>query len=1027
MHSYKLYGLAVPAAALLLAVTLTPATAQQTGTIRGTVVSAATQRPVVGARVSIQGSNIGTVTNEAGRFELLNLNPGPYGVRVQYIGYSPVTQTTTLQAGLTATLDFSLMESAIQLEEVVVTGTAAEVRKKEVGNSTESIAPREIQVAPLINSQDVLVGRAPGVTVMESSGQPGSGGTIKVRGVNTVSQSIQPLIYVDGVRIANNVHSVGGNGGRTGVNPLQDINVDDIDRVEVIKGAAATTLYGTEASGGVLQIFTKQGSVGAPVWNLEVSGGGTLAPRLGKNDPTQFYMACGDTSVMYGIAQTAQTIIRAPGDTLRFAPGDRIYFTDPTCPASGHWQQMGPSASTALSVRGGNERVTYYVSGNYNNADGYLQTGASKEGGFRGNFTFSPATALKLSLNTAYQRRDTRWVADGNNAAGFLLNVARGPAGNFRGGKGTDCTATGPGVDLAKVCFTNVYVFEAENLSKSDHFTTGFTINYDPMENLFNRFSVGWDFTDQGDNVTRPFGHFTTPAGSFRKGDTRHTKLSLDYAGSLNNHFGSSISSSFSWGAQLFRDQHKYTAVTVTTFAGPGDVTLQSGATTTGLADSRFAGTNAGFLLQELLGLQDRLFVTAGLRVDGNSAFGTNFGLQPYPKLSVAWVLSDYGFFPKGSAFETFKLRGAIGQAGKAPGAFDKLRTWTPVSADGGSAGFAPNNIGNPDVGPERTTETELGFDAGFLSGHLGIEFTAFRAKTVDALVPVNLPASQGFLADRIQNVGDLQNEGLEASVNLGLITARDLDWRVRASGSLLRSKVLKLGPGSEEDPIAHMIYTGLNSYMKVGEPAPAYYAQWQVTNPNEYADPIIYKDSLAEIGPVFPTKQFSLGTTLSLMDRVTLDGLWEFQGGMYAQNYTGQQSARRGASWECLAFQELYFKGGDISGYTALQRARCAPNTRVDWYDIAWWTEKADFWKLRSLSLSYRLPEKLLPMGKSGTLTVAGRNLFTLTDYTGTDPESNDVEDAQGTGSDSGTFGRRDYYQIPPGRTLIVSLRLTF
>jgi TonB-linked SusC/RagA family outer membrane protein len=941
-------------------------------------------------------------------------------VRVQYIGYSPVTQTTTLQAGMTTTLDFSLIESAIQLEEVVVTGTAAEVRKKEVGNSTESIAPREVQIAPMINSQDVLVGRAPGVTVMESSGQPGSGGTVKIRGVNTVSQSIQPLIYVDGVRIVNDVHSVGGNGGRTGVNPLQDINVDDIDHVEVIKGAAATTLYGTEASGGVLQIFTKQGTAGAPVWNFEASAGGTSAPRLGQNDPTQFYMACGDTSVMYGISQANQTIA---GHT--YTLGSRIYFTDPTCPSSGHWQRLGPSASTALSVRGGNERVTYYVSGNYNNTQGYLQTGQSKEGGFRGNFSFSPATNLKLSLNTAYQRRDTRWVADGNNAAGFLLNVGRGAAGNFRGGKGNDCTAAN-GVDTSKVCFTNVYVFEAENLSKSDHFTTGFTINYDPIENLVNRFSVGWDYTSQSDNVTRPFGFFTLPTGSFRKGDTRTTKLSLDYAGSFNSHFGSSVSSSFSWGGQLFRDQHFYTALTTTTFAGPGEPTLGSGASLTGLGDTRFAGTNAGFLVQELLGFQDRLFITAGLRVDGNSAFGSNFGLQPYPKLSVSWVLSDYGFFPKSSAFETFKLRGAIGQAGKAPGAFDKLRTWTSVS-DAGAAGFAPNNVGNPDVGPERTTETELGFDAGFLSGHLGIEFTAFRAKTVNALVPVNLPASEGWLADRISNVGNLKNEGLEASVNLGLITTRDIDWRVRGSGSLLRSEVLDLGPGSIDDPSAYMISNGLNAYMKVGEPAPAYYAQWQILNPNDYADPVMYKDSLAEIGPVFPTKLLSLGTTLSLMDRLTLDGLWEFQGGMYEQNYTGMQSARRGNWWACRDFQETFLKGGDVSGYTAYQRARCAPNTRSDWYDVAWWTEKADFWKLRSLSLSYRLPEKWLPMGKQGSITIAGRNLFTLTDYTGTDPESTDIEDAQGTGSDAGTFGRRDYYQIPPGRTLIVSLRLTF
>jgi len=1019
MSPYTFRGLAVLSAVLLLAVTLTPAAAQQTGGIRGTVVSAATQRPVPGARVSIQGSNLGAVANQAGQFELLNLSPGSYAVRVQVIGYSVMTQTAMVQGGMTATLDFSLNESAITLEEVVVTGTAAEVRKKEIGNSTESIAPRDIQVAPLMNSQDVLVGRAPGVTVMEGSGQPGAGGTIKIRGVNTVSQSIQPLIYVDGVRIVNDVHSVGGNGGRTAVNPLQDINVDDIDHVEVIKGAAATTLYGTEASGGVLQIFTKQGSAGAPIWNVEMSGGGTFAPRLGKNDPTQFYMACGDTSVMYGISQSVQTIA---GHT--YARGDRVYMVDPTCPSSGHWQQFGPTAASALSVRGGNERVTYYVSGNYNNSDGYLQTGNSKEGGFRANFTFAPATPLKFMLNTAYQRRDTRWVADGNNAAGFLLNVGRGPSGNFRGGLGDECTSAG--VDTSKVCFTNGHVFDAENLSKRDHFTTGFTINYAPTENLVNRFSIGWDYSAMGDNVTRPFGFFTLRTGSFRKGDTRRTKLSLDYAGSLSNHFGASVTSTFSWGAQLFRDQYFYTGVTTTTFAGPGDPTLESGAAITGLADTRFAGTNAGFLVQELLGIQDRLFITAGLRVDGNSAFGSNFGLQPYPKLSLSWVLSDYSFFPKGSAFETFKLRGAIGQAGKAPGAFDKLRTWTSVS-DAGQAGFAPNNVGNPDVGPERTTETEVGFDAGLLSGHLGIEVTAFRAKTVQALVPVNLPASEGFLADRIDNVGDLQNEGVEASVNVGLVTTRDIDWRMRASGSLLRSKVLALGPGSVEDPTAHMISNGLNAYMRVGEPAPAYYAQWQILNPDEYADPVIFKDSLARIGPVFPTKNLSLGTTLALMDRVTLDGLWEFQGGMYAQNYTGYQSARRGAWYECFAFQEAFLKGGDVSGYTALERARCAPNSRSDWYDIAWWTEKADFWKLRSISMSYKLPEGLLPWAKSGTFTVAARNLFTLTDYTGTDPESNDTEDAQGSGSDAGAFGRRDYYQIPSARTFVVSLRVTF
>jgi len=1011
MNPPKSFRVAWPSAALLLALAAAPAAAQ-TGRIQGTVVSAATQKPLSGARVTLTGTNLGTVTNDAGHYELLNVTPGPYAVRVLIIGYSAMTQTGTLGTGQTLNLDFALNESAVTLDEIVVTGTAAEVRKKEVGNATASISARDIQIAPLVNSQDMLEGRASGVTVMESSGQPGAGGTIKIRGVNTISQSMQPLIYVDGVRIANDVHNVGGNGGRQATNPLQDINVDDIDHVEIIKGAAATTLYGTEASAGVLQIFTKQGTSGAPVWNFEASGGATMAPQLGKNDPTHFYMQCGDTSLMYGISMSSTTL------------GRRVYFTDPTCPSSGHWWQAGPSTSDALSVRGGNERVTYYVSGNYSSTDGYLQTGNSKQGGFRGNFSFSPMSSVKISLNTAYMRRDTRWVADGNNAAGFLLNVGRGSAGNFRGG--SECS--GPGVDTTKICFTNSHIFDANNLSRSDHFTSGFTVNYNPTENLLNRFSVGWDYTEMSDGAIRPFGFLYAPTGSYYQGNTQQTKLSLDYAGSFNHHFGDAISSSFSWGAQLFRDSHHLTTVTTTTFAGPGDPTLQSGAAITGLTDLPFAGTNAGFLFQELLGLKDRLFITAGLRVDGNSAFGSNFGLQPYPKLSLSWVLSDYGFFPKSDLFNMFKLRSAIGESGKAPGAFDKLRTWVPVSADNSAAGFSPDNVGNPNLGPEHTTETELGFDAAFFNSRLGLEFTAYRAKTVDALVPVNLPPSQGWLGDVVENVGDLQNEGLEGTVTLTMLSTRDVDWRIHASGSLLRSKVLNLGPLSVQDPLAYMISTGLNSYMKVGEPAPAYYADRQILNPNEYADPVISQDSLSVIGPVFPTKQFSIGTTIALMDRLTLDGLIEFQGGMYEQNYTGFQSARRGDWYQCLDFQEAYLKtGGDISGYTALERARCAPNNRANWYDIAWWTEKADFWKLRSLSLTYRLPQQLVPMGKSASITLSGRNLLTLSNYTGTDPEANDEEDALNTIGDAGAFGRRDYYQIPPGRTLVATLRVTF
>ncbi len=994
--------------ALLIAGALAPLSAQQVGRIQGTVVDQNSQQPLSGAQVFIQGTSFGTITNAQGAYLLLNVPAGAHTVQVQMIGYGTASQSVTVPDGGSVTQNFQLSETALALDELVVTGTAAAVRKKEVGNSTAAITAKEIQNVPLSNSQDVLQGRAPGVTVMTNSGQPGAGGTVKIRGINTVSQTANPLIYVDGVRIANDEHRAGW-GGRAGTNPLQDIAAEDIERVEVIKGAAATTLYGTEASAGVIQIFTKKGSAGAPIWTAEATAGGMIAPTFGKNDPTQFYTKCGNTDLLYGIRPTGGS------------KGSRVYFEDPTCPADGDWQQFGPSGSLSLSVRGGSERLTYYASGNVSSADGYLPTANSKDGGFRGNFTFAPTGPLKLTLNTAYQRRNTRWVGDGNNSEGFFLDVGRGPFGYMQGGKEGDCA----NVSADKVCVTNKYVFDDQFYTKSDHFTTGFTVNYDPSESILNRFSVGYDYTYIYDETTLPFGYLTLPAGYYWKEDSQLRKLSLDYAGSWQKSFGESLASTFSWGGQLFRDHRHWTEVDVESFAGPGEPTLESGASITYVGDTPSAETNAGLFIQELLGIQDRLFVTAGLRVDGNSAFGENFGLQPYPKVSLSWVVSDYDFFPKGNFWDTFKLRAALGQSGKAPGAFDKLRTWSPVSGDEGQPGFAPQNVGNADVGPERTTEIEGGFDASLLSGRLGLEFTAYQATTNDALVPVNLPASNGFLSDRIENVGQLQNRGIEASLNLGLLRTDNFDWRMRVSGSKLSSEVLDLGPGSKEDPSAHTIYTSLLSYMKVGYPAPAYFGS-RIENPNAHADPIVVDDSLSMIGPVFPTKEFTVGTTVSLFNRLTLDGLMEFQGGHYLPNYTGYQSARRGAWFPCVDYQEAFLNGGDVSGYTALERARCAPNG-TSLYDISWWIEKADFWKLRTISLTYDLPKRIVPWAQNASISLAGRNLLTFTDYTGTDPEVVDVADQSGNIAGGGEFGRRDYYQIPPGRTFQITIRTTF
>ena len=1012
MHSITRWkpALTALAALALLLGSAAPSWAQATGTIRGAVTSANGMRPLAGAQVSIPGTGLGTLTNASGQFLLINVPAGRHTVRVQMLGYGTAETPVSVTAGETATASVQLSETAIALDEVVVTGTAAEVRAKEVGNSLDAVTSREIENLPIADAQQALAGRAPGVTVMSTAGQPGSGGTVKIRGVNTVSQSSSPLIYVDGVRIFSEPTRAAW-GARAGTSPLQDIPASDIERMEVIKGAAATTLYGTEASGGVIQIFTKRGASGTPIWNAEVTAGLNATNEWGPpGDPTDLFVKCGDPSKMFGL-----DVLNAYG--ARGTRSDTVYFADPTCPSDGDWTQNGLLQKYNLSVRGGAQNVTYFISGNYSDTDGILPTQNSRDGGLRGNFGFEPTEQIQVQLSTAYTRRDTRWVNDGNNAGGFGLNVNRGFAGNFKGGKGEDCAAIPSNV----VCVSNAYIFDGEIFTKSDHYITGLTVNYTPIEGLTNRFAVGWDYLSMNNETTRPFGFLRTPLGFYWDENTRHTKLSLDYAGSFQNAFGENIASTFSWGAQLFRDDHRWTEIDVENFAGPGEPTLESGAVIAYLADDPFSETTAGIFLQEMVGFQDRLFITAGLRVDGNSAFGENFGLQPYPKLSASYILSDYDFWPT-DWFDTFKLRAAIGESGMAPGAFDRLRTWQAVSGDNAEPGFSPQDIGNDEVGPERTREIEAGFDAGFLAGRLGLEATVYQATTFDALIPVRYPPSQGFLNRRVENVGELRNRGLELQANAAMLRTDRFDWRLRANLAFMSSEAIDL----DGDPsVQTTITTGLNSEVREGYPVPTYFGT-RIINPDEFADPIVVRDTA--IGPIYPNRTIGLGTTLTFGNSLTLDALAEHHGGHIVQNYTGYQNARRGVWYPCYDIQQKLIAAAAgneaaVSDVRAIDRAKCAYSGA----NSDFWMEKGDFIKLRQVALTYAIPSAWVRFANSASITLSGVNLFTWTDYTGSDPEVADGADTAGNVYGGGEFGRRDYYQIPPPRTFLVSFKTSF
>lgn len=975
-----LRGLA-PAFALLLGTAMT-ARAQGNGTINGRVVDAENGQPIAAAQITISGTQLGRSTGDDGRFSLPNLTAGSKTLIVRRIGYQQQSRTVTLGANATITVDFSLAKSSVSLAGVVVTATGEE-RKKEVGNAVTTVSSADFERGGVGNTQQILQGRSTGVTVLANGGSPGAGGTIRLRGVNSITQGNRPLIYVDGIRIFNG-NSPTGVSSRQSVSPLNDIPASDIERIEVVKGPAATTLYGTEASGGVIQIFTKRGRDGAASWTLDASGGINSMGDFGPStDPTRMF------------------IRECRGPNMVDANG--VAFEDATCPESGSWLKNGYLGRYSLGVRGASGGINYAISGNLENEEGVLRVGTNKTGGMRANLGFAPTKTVTLALNSSWQRRNTAMMSDGNSADAFLLNVSRGPGSNFRGG---GCSTT------TIVCTVNDTIFSKSNTIGGDHFIVGGTATWTPFENLTNRLAIGIDYNNTDQRTINPFGYLRTPTGQYFQTLWNRQLITVDYATSWKQTFSKNFTGTSSFGGQLFDSRLNSTELQGDNFAGPGTPTLLSASLRQITDVNQQRVINAGLFAQQMIGWRDKLFITAGARIDGNSAFGQSFGLQTYPKVSGSWVLSEESFWPT-NLVETFKLRGAVGEAGKAPGAFDATRTWNPVAAEGGLAAFTPGQLGNPNLGPERTRETEYGFDAGFLNGRLGLVFTAFSARTNDAIINVAYPPSQGFTANQPENVGVIKNNGFEAQFtgNLDLTSWAKLEARLQFTK--VNSEAVDLGGRVITlDALSR-------SYVQEGLPLPAYIGR-RVKNADAFEAPIVEEGQF--LGQTFADKIINPSVTLTLFRNLTIEAIGEFQRGGHLLNGSGFQNAGLGIWQPCFAAQKALraAAAGDASALasvTARDRMRCSITASER--DYSYWVESADFFKLRNVSLSYEVPKRYLPRARSMTVTFAGRNLFRSTDYTGTDPEVADQR--------TSTFSRRDYYNFPPYRTFLFSVRTNF
>lgn len=948
-------------------VVLAEGAAAQTGQVTGTVTDAQSGRPLSEAQVYIVGLQVGSLSRADGRFLILNVPVGTHELRTERIGYAPLSQNISVTAGATVVQDFSLTSQALGLDEIVVTGAAGQSRRREIGNSIAQIDIADVQDRQLTVT-DLLQGSAPGIEITGDGGQAGMGKQIRLRGNSSVSMTNQPIIYVDGIRMMDgafpSVTTPGvtiGRSGLTTASPLDNINPNDIERIEVIKGSAATTLFGTEASAGVIQIFTKRGSLGAPQWSAEVQQGTGWVPKFGVNGADYLNMEHFLRDPWWGGGYEGGSLSR-----------DCITDDTPENTASSYvesannalWKGANSSAeggcsfpgaiwyqNYSLSVRGGTQTLQYYLSGGYQDDQYALPNDEMQKYNFQGNFTVSPAQSLQIQWNTGFTHQRSTNTPSGNNLSGIELQTFRQERNYF---------SNGDPREIAKV-------LEYDYEQWIERLTTGLTLNYDPVPALTNRFTVGYDYAQQEARNLLNFGYWELPEGSVVNDTYQNRVLTFDYVGTYAFDLTATLKSNFSWGGQAVGNDTRRVQARGVNFPGAAVPTVSSGAIKLS-EESRQKVWNAGFFLQNVFDISNRYFVTAGVRVDGNSAFGEGFGLQVYPKVSGTWIASDEDFWSE--SWGTFKLRGAYGQSGRAPGAFDAVRTWNGVGFLGDPA-FRPSNRGNPDLGPEVTAEIEGGFDASWLNDRLMVGFTYYRQKTTDALMNVSGIPSGGFSSSQLENVGTLQNSGIEFQVDAAVYQSAAWDVNLGLGITTNNSKVVSLCRDENDLSTCIEPFSDLNGWIEEGYPVPVGRDR-RVANPDEIG-PFVYEDGGENviIGPILPTHFVTPSLNVRVPGNIILSARGEYRGGMYRE-INPISISRSVRSPLCFPYYQDPAAGITLrADAPAIWRERCTPANGDDY----WWD--ADYFKLRSIAASIPVDFAFPDRVSNATLTLSLNNAY--------------------------------------------------
>jgi len=975
------------ALALLPAETL----AQQEGVIRGSVLTPQAEA-VPGANVQVLDTDLGTLVGDDGTYSL-SVPAGQHRVAARALGYGRQVRTVTVEPGETVQLDFTLQVSAVQMQQIVASVEAgAGTQRRATGTDIATIdAASEVEKGQQNSFSNLLQGRSGNLTISTSSGNVGASSRIRIRGITSLTQDNQPLLIIDGVR-ANQFTGEGINRGQT-FSRFDDLDPDNIQSVEVVKGPTATTLYGSEAAAGVIIVNTKRGGTGAGGAQVTVKTEhgfqDDVTPyRDNFGNVTQFVTGPDDPK-LDGFRTATNPVT---GEIFAL---DNPFEDEDTSPFRTARQSQG-----TVQARGGRqEEVAYFSSVAYENDQGVLPSNDQEKLDLRVNATSGLGELLDLNLNAGFTSSETNLPKSGGNTSGFFANAEDGVPASALGANG-QCLATvltDGGFDPS-FCDKNGNVRAAFDkieavISKQDleRFTTSLNANVDPTDWLSIRATAGGDISNTEFDDAIPFDPdipFSFAAGgeAFRT-RTETRVFTGDYAMTARYPITGKLSGNTTAGAQYFQDKVETTACEGRVFVNDQATACDAAASLRGFSDFR-ERVEIGTFFQHRFNWNDYAFVTGALRVDDNSALGDRADEIYSPSVNTSLVLSDAPFWNV-PFISNLQLRFAWGKASQAPQQFAADRNFGIIRLERDGEiilGVTPEDPGNPDLAEEETEEFEGGFNLGLLDDRIALDFTFFERTTDDLIVSQPVPPSSGFPNDRFVNIGELDNDGFEAALDALVFDRDKVSMSVNFTWSTNDPVITDL---AGEGPI----FIGFSQVLAEGAPPGAITSRVISSAERDGAGNIIPGSIERLPGQLgdgsgrrivgFPDARNtqSLSTTLNFLGAFRAFMLFERKGGhskfmdsLEGRNGPGDPNSLQEGFGQLWAFRQQL---------DPVTQAMIEQDRLVGEHDAVF-VRDASFVKLREATISWDLPSTVtrLMSAADARLFIGGRELFTVSDF---------------------------------------------